>query len=243
MNFAVAFTDTPVSCGDSHIVTDSLNGHQALLITWPAGVPHMPVGVYLCWPTCAGTGGSTTAWMPTEQYAKIVFRTDYNSMHQTTSPPTPGHLVWWSSAKNHFTTWWDEDYYESFDYTHFCHQFNEWAPILYPSGYTCNTPDTTVYHTLETLVTSNESTIIAMCSWFDGVFQDCLTAASGYGGTDFQDHDRGWMLGYDAGYAPGIPTSLPLDSNIWVASIEFWSCATFATTGCPGAVVDHWPFP
>jgi hypothetical protein len=234
------YGSTQQSCGESSITTDSVcGGCQILMITWPISASNQ--GGMLSFPipnAINHSGSKNTNWMPNEYYTKEIIRTDTNTIFQGGSAVgTTGHIFWGSTSQTEGGgTWLDENHWEEWENPPvnqiWCGTLQEWTPTFTPYGTICGTADMTVYHTVENLVTSDESTGVTLCLWLDGVFQSCtshgLSVSSSY-----TDRDRIFVSEADRSYNSGNP--LTFDSHTWKQRFEVWTCAGFATGTCPGS--------
>ena len=203
-------------------------------------------------------GTSTTAWMPNEFYAKVVFRLKSTSLNQGSS--SWGLLNWWSSTFTFGNSWLDINPFEASPYpTGTCGNTSVPNPSVYGSlqegtcptsgctihfstsgghDFICRGPfDFTQYHTQEGLTTSDETSDTTMCTWSDGALNGCtdrpfaMIYDSGYA---YTRKDRGLIIGVNANTA-----TIVNDLHAYVKSIEIWSCPGFATHTCPGTIVSY----
>lgn len=242
----------PLSCLPyTQLVTDS--GSQVLKFVQPKnGSEHdQDMG----FPHQLGGGSDVTSWLPPEYYSKIVVRMDNAGIWQSPDCCIRGQGVFWSTTTTYGgTAWWDEDFTEfgwagdanSYKFEGQSQEGNHTGGFV---SHCCS--DTAFgaidissgYHTLETLVTSNETSNMSLCIWWDGSFVGCtgggLTLGSGYA---YKARDRAYYLALNTINNSGRPPP-NADLIMYIKSLQIFSCANFATGTCPGTIVDHWPFP
>jgi hypothetical protein len=235
----------PLPCSRTVITPDPTFGNQALHVVYtPADYSNDNAGTF-AFPTPGS--GQDTAWLPNEFYVKQVVRSTSSSIQQNNPGPTRMAWALWSSSTNVFypTPNIDSDFFEigfQLPGYRFGGQFQDGAKISYYDNCCIYSPatftlDFTQYHTLEALVTSNETNNIAMCLWMDGTFEGCLSGAapSGY---DYARRDRSIYNNTSTQYGSGSPVN---NLEWYIKSFEVWACPNFTTSTCPGTVITSWP--
>jgi hypothetical protein len=210
------------------------------------------------------TGSGPDRWLPNEFYFKTVVRMDFNGIWQSPSPGVRGQGVFWATTTTYGSAaWLDEDFTE-FAWAgpptsyRFEGQFQEGDSVGGFVPHCCmDTAQGGIdlssgYHTLEGLVTSNETSTVVMCIWWDGVFipqggsgNSCQATGDldlG-GGAAYTLRDRAFFFGLNTINNPSPAPPPNADVIMYIKSFEIWSCEGVATGTCPGTIVDHWPFP
>jgi hypothetical protein len=224
-----------VPCSDSTITTDG--GSQVLL------VQQDKVGTPLSF-LYPGHWVQPGVFFPNETYIEMTFRTTSQSLVQNGSGPF-GSIDWfWESLRGETPpppSWVEIDFLEIVNTPHSSPNWGggllDWQPNPNYGPVTYGTTDLTQYHTLGVLVTSDESSNIYKCTFMDGSFIGCINQAQGEP-RNYVQHNNAvtvW-LGW-----PGTNYTSPV--QVYIKSIKIWECANYQTTGCPGTMVTHWPFP
>lgn len=206
----------------------------------------------LSWPTGWTTASSGSGTLPMEAYFEITFRFTSASLSEGASPAGPLD-IYWNSVVNGGTSGNIEPDFMEID----PHPPN-WGGGLIDwlsngpnfgdmyGGTGIFTVDVSQYHTLQVLLTSDESTVFSKCTWIDGVATEtgCVQISP-------QNNPN------CNGCAPAIYQLHTLEPNVWVGSggvsiannidmyiqsIRIWECAGYKasvseTTGCPGTVI------
>jgi hypothetical protein len=113
--------------------------------------------------------------------------------------------------------------------------------ILTPNKYTFSYA-VTQYHKLGVLITSDYSTTIASCLFLDGRLIGCGSGAP-LSTSLYHEHDFISNMTF-TNHSPGTS-----NADVYIKSMSAFSCANYHVTsrfpqpGCPGTVVNHWPFP
>ena len=100
--------------------------------------------------------------------------------------------------------------------------------------------DFTQYHTIGTLTTSDESTAEWQCLWADGNFVSC---GGPWSGTTYTQHNETLNSLIAAGHCFSDVHCMSQDNIIYIKSMRLWECSKYVNAGCPGPVINHWPYP
>jgi hypothetical protein len=229
-------------CGNSTIVSDG--GSNALYMNWPVSQYSAGnAGYNFTWPSYFHSSQtSATSWLPMEYYVEWTWRSDSGTLNQS-GGSNGGHLDLWatSMSESGVCCWTDENHFEEFQppSTGFCTSVQAWVPFSSSSS-ACSTVDMTQYHKIGALLTSDESTNTYLCLFVDDVFvPNCVSEASKTSPDNaYTLHDRALTFFENVYGKPPVN-----DIHAWFRSIRMWACAKYATHGCPGTMVTHWPFP
>jgi hypothetical protein len=236
-----------IPCTPATVITTDGSQGQALLITAP------PRNYYQLnypgyWLKSDGLG------FPNETYVEIVFRTTLATLTQD------GSQVYWPSIIDMFpqgrgvtssgtfppNDWLEEDFLEVTGANNAnptwgggaivwgnyngpnCGNGQCYAAV--PSGQA----DLTVYHKLGALVTSDGSTNVWKCTFFDDVFIGCNNTAAAVSpqtmaAVDYIQHDNVHVFGVGG-------STTPVQSQLYIKSYKVWECAAWQTTMCHGTV-------
>jgi hypothetical protein len=101
--------------------------------------------------------------------------------------------------------------------------------------------DPTQYHTIGTLITGDEHSILSKCVFVDGVLAGHCDQLSGAGWATpepalFTQHNNTLTF-----WAGGSAKTNRVD--LYIKSIKLWECSGYQTQGCPGTVITSWPAP
>jgi hypothetical protein len=260
------FSRTLYPCNTTTIVTDPLTGTQALLQTVGAGQSSSPTqpGQMLAFPMNYpdGAGAPSAPWLPNEYMVVTRWHLDCITRYQQpnapgcnfvggTGNPYGGISPWspGSTVLDHI----DNDDIEDW-VTGWCSHIDIW-PAAGGGGFGYSVhcfPDAMIidfvnaYHTVAALYTSDESTAHYLCLWIDPN-ADYTTGFIGCGGGALSSTqmytDRGHIHLMNTVCHPNGGTCL-WPQNMWIASYQIWGCANVGTSsGCPGTIVNHWPYP
>ena len=219
-------------CSRTSIMTDPVFGNQTLRFQYLVSDYQTTYDGWLSFPSNFGK----TGLLPNELYTRIVWRSDAGTINQQ-GGSNVGHLAYWSTTMSYRTPkyWNDENFKESFANLQWKNSLWEWPEQLVVSN-SLQTVDMTQYHTMESLVTSDENTNVYECTWLDGTFIDCIHQSFIHSQT-YSEHNRAVIL------ALGVYGQPPVSNmTAYIKSIEIYSCPNFATSTCPGTMVTTWPF-
>ena len=244
-------TGPSLPCDHASIAVDPDFGNRALLLRMtPADYAtnnNSNQGDDLMFPDYVGHNTGQNTWVPMEQYVKIVWRepaSSYN-MGGTCGPIScygSGVSAPWSaplSFSSENLDWSEIGGYTSLSTLYFFQTIGNYSggEVDSPPG-----QDVTKYKTIEGLSTSDGSTVLAMCLWVDGNWAGCIRGFS----KSYTVRDYITLVALNINRGPNDPQSMPNELDVYIKSLEWWSCPNYLTANCVGAgfpVVDHWPFP
>jgi hypothetical protein len=240
LRFASDLSQPP--CNRANITTDG--GAQVLTLHFPASdyvAPQNAVVLSYFAPfTAAGNN------FPINLYTSITFRIAAGGLTQGSQVNIFG--IFSEIGPSH-PSWWEPDMFEVLSDTFVSGSGWTWGDgsLDWCNGTICNSlptdppdhADLTQYHKIDTLLTSNGSSIVEKCSWIDGTFLGC-NGLSLFSSAEYTIHDYTIPI-----FAGGVLPNQPITTNVdvYIKSFSIWECASWQTTACSGTVVDRWPFP
>jgi hypothetical protein len=228
-----------VACSDTAITTDG--GVQVLGVQAAAGATqalNFP-GYY---------GKSDGLGFPIGTYIEVVYRSTLQSLLQDgTYPSNP--VAWWRVARGVTSNgtyppnnWIEMDLHDTITGRNQANNVAggmiDWGTMNY-GPWTQWTADQSVYNKEGVLFTTNGSSDIWKCTFWNDVFTGCVNLpGTPIAAINFIQHDNQVTLTLgqiSSGYVSPI--------LVFVKSIKVWECANWQSGQCNGTMVTHWPFP